>query len=89
MTTCHSTKLTSRGGKGSSRTSSAKSVSSTSNNNGSTSNIDGSLEKAGLTADQLALYNVVHAQMEAQKKAAAATEDEGMWILIFAGSLDS
>jgi len=59
----------SRKGKG--KTSSAKSAASTSN--ASTSANDTS----DFSPEQLALYKVMHAQMQAQKKAATAAEDEG------------
>ena len=71
-----------RKGKGSNKTSSA-------NNNGSTSNAHDISENSGFTQEQLALYKAMCTKMEAQKKAAAAAEDEGMWILIYKGCLGS
>jgi len=58
----------SKRGRGSNKTSSVKQVAPTSNG-ASTSEF---------TEEQLALYKTMHEQIEKQKKAAAAAEDEGM-----------
>jgi len=41
------------------------------------------------TAEQLAIFNSMQAQIKAQKKAATATQDEGMLVLIFTRYFDS
>jgi len=39
----------------------------------------------GFTPEQLAIYNSMQAQLQAQKKAATAAQDEGMLILFSQG----
>jgi hypothetical protein len=55
-------------------------------NNASTSNDD---SPGDFSAEQLALYKVMHAQLAAKKKAATAAEDEGKSILILEGCFGS
>jgi hypothetical protein len=47
------------------------------------------LDTSRLTAEQVAVYKVIHTQLEAKNKVTTATEDEGMSILTLPGYFGS
>ena len=71
-----------KGGSASNKASSAR-------NNASTSNGDSWENSEDFSAEQMALYKVMHTQLAARKKAVTAGQDEGTSILILEGCLGS
>lgn len=65
-------------GKASGSTRAGKSAS----NKASSAQNSNSSENSGFSPEQMALYKVMHSQLETKKKEATAAKDEGMLILI-------
>lgn len=51
-------------------------------NKASSARNSNSAENSGFSPEQMALYRVMHSQLETKKKEATAAKDEGMLILI-------